>query len=93
MAYATGKKFLNKAKLPLMWCSGCGNGITLSAMLRAIEELDAGEKQVNLRREICCILHMGERFLLRKELPLQIRNCTLSSLWEMVMVQLLVVIT
>lgn len=60
MAYATGKKFLNKAKLPLMWCSGCGNGITLSAMLRAIEELGYEKKDFVLVTGIGCWGKAGE---------------------------------
>jgi len=35
MAHATGLKFLKNESLPLMWCSGCGNGIVLGALLRA----------------------------------------------------------
>lgn len=40
MRQVTGKKFLRNNVLPHMWCSGCGNGIVLSAILRAFEELD-----------------------------------------------------
>lgn len=40
MGHVTGKKYLRNNVLPHMWCSGCGNGIVLSAMLRAFEELD-----------------------------------------------------
>lgn len=39
MAHATGFKFLRQSSLPLMWCSGCGNGVALSALLRSFEEL------------------------------------------------------
>lgn len=39
MAHATGVDYLKKDALPLMWCSGCGGGIVLSALLRALEEL------------------------------------------------------
>ena len=40
MPVGTGKKYLRTNVLPHMWCSGCGNGIVLSALLRAFEELD-----------------------------------------------------
>lgn len=40
----TGEKFLKKDALPLFWCSGCGNGILLGAIFRAME-------QQNLTRE------------------------------------------
>lgn len=33
-------KYLVKEKMPTMWCPGCGNGIVLQAILRAIDELD-----------------------------------------------------
>ncbi|WP_347489979.1 thiamine pyrophosphate-dependent enzyme [Desulfoscipio sp. XC116] len=39
MSHATGIKYLKKDCLPLMWCSGCGHGTVLGAMLRAFEEL------------------------------------------------------
>ncbi|SFR00888.1 thiamine pyrophosphate-dependent enzyme [Desulfoscipio geothermicus] len=40
MTHATGLKYLKNGCLPLMWCPGCGHGITLGNMLRAFEELD-----------------------------------------------------
>ncbi|MFZ5649137.1 MAG: thiamine pyrophosphate-dependent enzyme [Bacillota bacterium] len=39
MSHATGARYLKQGILPHMWCSGCGNGIVLSALLRAFEEL------------------------------------------------------
>lgn len=39
MSHATGLKYLKQDSLPLMWCSGCGNGVVLSALLRAFEEM------------------------------------------------------
>ena len=39
MSHATGNKFLKDGILPHMWCSGCGIGTMLGAMLRAFEEL------------------------------------------------------
>jgi len=32
-------KYLRLDRIPHLWCSGCGNGIILSALLRAIDEL------------------------------------------------------
>lgn len=40
MEIVTGKRFLRSSALPNMWCSGCGNGIVLGAMLRAFEEME-----------------------------------------------------
>lgn len=39
MTHATGAGYLKGGILPHMWCSGCGNGVVLSALLRAFEEL------------------------------------------------------
>jgi 2-oxoglutarate ferredoxin oxidoreductase subunit beta len=39
-----GQKYLRKSSLPTLFCSGCGNGIILSAFLRAVEELDIIDK-------------------------------------------------
>ena len=33
-------KYLVEKKMPTMWCPGCGNGIVLQAIIRAIDELD-----------------------------------------------------
>jgi 2-oxoglutarate ferredoxin oxidoreductase subunit beta len=40
VSHATGTKYLKGGILPHMWCSGCGIGIMLGALLRAFEELD-----------------------------------------------------
>lgn len=39
MSHATGLKYLKPGVLPHMWCSGCGIGSMLGALLRAFEEL------------------------------------------------------
>jgi 2-oxoglutarate ferredoxin oxidoreductase subunit beta len=39
MAHATGRQYLKPGVLPSMWCSGCGIGTMLGALLRAFEEL------------------------------------------------------
>lgn len=37
--HATGTKYLKNGVLPHMWCSGCGIGVMLGALLRSFEEL------------------------------------------------------
>jgi len=39
VSHATGVSYLKEGVLPHMWCSGCGIGVMLGAMLRAFEEL------------------------------------------------------
>ena len=39
MSHATGLQYLKPGVLPHMWCSGCGIGGMLGALLRAFEEL------------------------------------------------------
>jgi len=34
----SGKKFLKRELLPFFWCSGCGNGIVMGCIVRAMEE-------------------------------------------------------
>ena len=33
------KKYLRMNKMPHIWCPGCGNGMVMSAFLRAVEDL------------------------------------------------------
>ena len=54
MAVSTGVKYLKKNALPHQWCSGCGNGVALRAMLRAFEELDYQPNQVVVVTGIGC---------------------------------------
>lgn len=54
MAYATGIEYLKKASLPLMWCSGCGNGVVLGALLRGFEELAYSKTEVVVVTGIGC---------------------------------------
>lgn len=37
--YATGMKYLKEGVLPHMWCSGCGIGVMMGALVRSFEEL------------------------------------------------------
>jgi len=39
VSHATGLAYLKEGVLPHMWCSGCGIGVMLGALLRAFEEL------------------------------------------------------
>ena len=54
MSHATGIEYLRKEALPLMWCSGCGNGTTLGALLRAFEELQYKKNEVVVVTGIGC---------------------------------------
>ena len=54
MAYATGLTYLKKESLPLMWCSGCGGGVVLGALLRAFEELQYQKNEVVVVTGIGC---------------------------------------
>ncbi len=54
MTHATGLKYLKQDSLPLMWCSGCGNGIVLGALLRAFEELDCRPEETVVVTGIGC---------------------------------------
>jgi len=33
------KKYLRMDKMPHIWCPGCGNGMVMSAFLRAVDTL------------------------------------------------------
>lgn len=54
MAHATGNRYLKDGVLPLMWCSGCGNGIVLGALLRAFEELGLKTRDIVVVTGIGC---------------------------------------
>ena len=46
-------KYLRLEKFPLIWCPGCGDGIVLKAMLRAIDRIGLD------RNEICMVSGIG----------------------------------
>lgn len=48
------EKYLRKTALPHIWCPGCGNGIVLAAMLRAVEKLDLDQKKTIIVSGIGC---------------------------------------
>lgn len=54
MSHATGEKYLRNGALPHMWCSGCGIGIMLGALLRAFEELNYKHSEVVVVTGIGC---------------------------------------
>jgi 2-oxoglutarate ferredoxin oxidoreductase subunit beta len=47
------EKYLRKGKLPLIWCSGCANGIVLKAIIRAIDDLELDQN------EVCAVSGIG----------------------------------
>jgi 2-oxoglutarate ferredoxin oxidoreductase subunit beta len=46
--------YLRQNKLPLIWCTGCGNGIILKAMLRAIDRLGWSKDEIVMVSGIGC---------------------------------------
>ena len=47
-------KYLRQDKLPHMWCPGCGNGIVVNAMIRAIEKAGMNQDDVVIIAGIGC---------------------------------------
>lgn len=89
MPTATGMMYLKQDSLPLMWCSGCGNGIVLGSMLRAFEELGYRHNEIVVVTGIgCwgrltitwprtpCIRRMGAPWLLPPASRQSGRHCT-----------------
>ena len=48
------KYLRTEKKFPLMWCSGCGNGVVLGSMLRAIDTIGLDKDQVAVVSGIGC---------------------------------------
>jgi len=48
------EKYLRKNKFPLIWCAGCGHGIVLKAMLRAIDRVNLDKNNVVVVSGIGC---------------------------------------
>ncbi len=46
--------YLRQDKMPLIWCPGCGHGIILKAMLRAIDKLELSKDEVVMVSGIGC---------------------------------------
>ena len=47
-------KYLRQDKLPQMWCPGCGNGIVLQAIIRAVDELGLEQDKVVVVAGVGC---------------------------------------
>lgn len=54
MSHATGLKYVKPGVMPHMWCSGCGIGGMLGALLRAFEELGYGKTDTVVVTGIGC---------------------------------------
>lgn len=48
------EKYLRKSALPHIWCPGCGNGILLTAILRAIDKLQLDQQKTIIVSGIGC---------------------------------------
>ncbi|MCE5196042.1 MAG: thiamine pyrophosphate-dependent enzyme, partial [Negativicutes bacterium] len=51
---SNGREFLREDKMPHIWCPGCGNGIVMQQVLRAIEELGLDVDKIVLVSGIGC---------------------------------------
>ncbi len=47
-------KYLRREKLPLIWCPGCGDGIVLKSMIRAIDRIGLQKDEVCMVSGIGC---------------------------------------
>ena len=50
--------FRPRKKLPSVWCAGCGNGIVMSALIRAIDKLGYSKDEVAMVSGIGCTSRM-----------------------------------
>jgi len=48
------EKYLRIKKFPLIWCAGCGDGIVLKAMLRAIDRIGLNKDEITMVSGIGC---------------------------------------
>jgi 2-oxoglutarate/2-oxoacid ferredoxin oxidoreductase subunit beta len=48
------EQYLRKSKMPLIWCAGCGDGIVMKAMLRAIDKLQIAKDDICMVSGIGC---------------------------------------
>ncbi|TEB04463.1 2-oxoglutarate oxidoreductase subunit KorB [Pelotomaculum schinkii] len=51
---ASWKEYIKESMLPQMWCSGCGNGIVLGALARAMAKLNLEKNKVVVVTGIGC---------------------------------------
>lgn len=54
MAAVSTDHLINKKEMPHMWCAGCGNGIVLGSILRAIAQLSLTREEVVITTGIGC---------------------------------------
>ncbi|MGI6630569.1 MAG: 2-oxoacid:ferredoxin oxidoreductase subunit beta [Bacillota bacterium] len=54
MASYTADYYINKKNLPHLWCDGCGNGIVLGSIARAMAELQLEREEVVIVTGIGC---------------------------------------
>jgi len=47
-------KYLRQQKFPLIWCAGCGDGIVLKAILRAIDKIGLSKDEICMVSGIGC---------------------------------------
>ncbi len=48
------KNYIRQRFFPHMWCQGCGHGIVLNSLLRAIHELDMSKNDIVMASGIGC---------------------------------------
>jgi len=48
------EKYLRTEKMPLIWCPGCGHGIVMKSLIRAIDELELEQDNVCMVSGIGC---------------------------------------
>lgn len=51
---STVENYLRKSTLPHIWCPGCGNGIVLASIIRAIQQLQLDQKKTVIVSGIGC---------------------------------------
>lgn len=54
MVSSAADTFINEKEMPHMWCAGCGNGIVLGSIVRALGELSLSREEVVITTGIGC---------------------------------------
>jgi pyruvate/2-oxoacid:ferredoxin oxidoreductase beta subunit len=54
MGINLAEHYLNRKQLPHIWCAGCGNGIVLGALTRALADLGLDKRNVVVVTGIGC---------------------------------------
>lgn len=55
--------YINEAKLPTFWCSGCGHGVIIRALAQAFDELEIPPKRIVVVTGIGCFGRADDYFL------------------------------